>query len=113
MQYKKVGLLWKAISDTIGRHGTGCGRPWTNLGRTIGKFWETYHFEQAYELHHEAVQGLSKMLGPDHPKTLTAKESRCPVALVLQTTRKYIFDPLELITEVFETRNVYFGKEQH
>lgn len=82
-----------------------------NLGRTIGKFWETHHFEQAYELHHEAVQGLSKVLGPDHDKTLTAKESLCRVALVLRAQRKHTFNPLELITEVVETRKVNFGKE--
>lgn len=82
-----------------------------NLGRTIGKFWETHHFEAAYELHHEAVQGLSKVLGPDHDKTLTAKESLCRVALVLRARRKHTFNPLELITEVVETRKVNFGKE--
>ncbi|KAG6355096.1 hypothetical protein INS49_004177 [Diaporthe citri] len=82
-----------------------------NLGRTIGKFWETHHFKQAYELHHEAVQGLSKVLGPDHDKTLTAKESLCRVALVLRAQRKHTFNPLELITEVAETRKVNFGKE--
>lgn len=82
-----------------------------NLGRTIGKFWETHHFEQAYDLHHEAVQGLSKVLGPDHDKTLTAKESLCRVALVLRAKRKHTFNPLELITEVVETRKVNFGKE--
>ncbi|KAI7772879.1 hypothetical protein LA080_014703 [Diaporthe eres] len=82
-----------------------------NLGWTIGKFWETHHFEQAYELHHEAVQGLNKVLGPDHDKTLTAKESLCRVALVLRTQRKHTFNPLGLITEVVETRKVNFGKE--
>lgn len=82
-----------------------------NLGRTIVKFWETHHFEQAYELHHEAVQGLSKLLGPDHDKSLTAKESLCRTALVLREEREHTFDPLEMITEVFETRKAKFGKE--
>lgn len=82
-----------------------------NLGRTIAKFWETHHFEQAYELHHEAVHGLSKVLGPNHDKTLTAKESLGRAALILRERRKHTFNPLELITEVVETRKGKFGKE--
>lgn len=88
--------------------GHGQSRPdqWQAL-----EFWETRHFEQAYELYHEAIQGLRKVLGPDHDKTLTTKASLCRVALVLRTTRRHTIDPLELITQVVETRKVNLGKE--
>lgn len=88
-QHQEIAVEGLKRLPDIGRNHEYKFEAMYNLCRTIGKFWETHHFEQAYELHHEAVQGLSKVLGPDHDKTLTDKESLCRVALVLRAQRKY------------------------
>lgn len=80
-----------------------------NLGLTVHKFWERDDFERAYDLHSAAVNGLSKILGPDHPRTLIAKENVCRVSALLGGPR--LASGRELMTEVFETRRQSLGRE--
>lgn len=82
-----------------------------NLGRTIVKFWEPHHLERGFQLHHEAVEGLGRILGHDHDKTLKSKQSLSRLAILLPVQQRGAFDPLQTISEVVDTLKANLGKE--
>ncbi|KAK3293622.1 tetratricopeptide repeat domain-containing protein [Chaetomium fimeti] len=80
-----------------------------NLGMTMQKFWETHHFEEAFRLHSLAAEGMSRVHGPDHERTLLAKESLCRVAVQLGGPR--MKPALDTMSDVLEVRRARLGKE--
>lgn len=80
-----------------------------NLGLTMHKFWERHHFEEAFRLHSEAAEGMAKVHGADHERTLMAKENLCRVAALLGGS--HIKSRSGVMAEVLETRRAKLGKE--
>ncbi|KAK2594963.1 hypothetical protein QQS21_007321 [Conoideocrella luteorostrata] len=80
-----------------------------NLGLTELKFWETSNFEEAFQLHLEASTGMAKVHGPDHERTLFAKEHLCRAAVLLGG--QHLDSARDTMAEVMETRRANLGKE--
>jgi tetratricopeptide (TPR) repeat protein len=80
-----------------------------NLALTMQKFWETHHFEEAFQLFSRAAAGMSRVHGPDHERTLFAKESLCRVAVLLGGSR--MRSAPATMTEILEIRRARLGKE--
>ncbi|KAK4242331.1 hypothetical protein C8A03DRAFT_40299 [Achaetomium macrosporum] len=80
-----------------------------NMGLTVAKFWETRHFEEAFQLHSRAAAGMSRVHSPDHEQTLIAKEYLCRVAVLLGGS--HIKSATDTMAEVLAIRRAKLGKE--
>lgn len=80
-----------------------------NLGLTIQKFWGEHHFQEAYRLHEGAMNGMARIYGDHHERTLIAKENMCRVAALLGGPD--VNKAAKIMKNVLETRQVKLGKE--
>lgn len=80
-----------------------------DYARTIAKFWNQKDFEESHQLHLTVIERMEKIHGPEHERTLFAKESCSRVAVLLGG--QHLEKALEMIDEVRTTRATKLGKE--
>lgn len=80
-----------------------------HLGITVHKFWGQDNFERALQLHTEAAAGMTKVLGPDHEKTLIARENASRVGLLVGG--EHVKAALITMEDVLQRRRERLGDE--
>ena len=80
-----------------------------NLGLTVQKFWEIEDLERACKLHSDAADGMAKILGREHARTLVARENQCRVAVLLGG--QHAESVVNKMREIMETRKRTLGKQ--
>ncbi|KAI2833277.1 hypothetical protein CBS133816_642 [Aspergillus niger] len=78
-----------------------------SLGRTMAKFYE--NLDEAKSLLKRALDGMSKVLGPTHTKTLLVQEELA--LLAVQMGEEDLSEPLAMVQQVLDVRRERLGKE--
>jgi tetratricopeptide (TPR) repeat protein len=80
-----------------------------HLGRTVARFLEHEDLRKGYDMHLKAIEGMERVHGVDHPRTLMAKENLIRPSIFLGGD--FIQSADIIITEIMEARKKKLGKE--
>ncbi len=100
---ERAKKLQSAILDVAGSEGDP--NHYIFIDNNALTLREQGEFKKAEELHRRAIKGLSRLLGSDHPSTLTAMENLS----VTLTSREQYDEARSLQEHVFMTRKAIFG----
>lgn len=97
----------EGLSTHLGPDHPDTLRAADQLGHTVVKFYRRKDIEEAYNLHKYAVQGMKRVHGEDHQRTLEAKQNLSRVSL-LRTTDDLAYAH-ELMEEVLVANEQKLG----
>lgn len=72
----------KGLTACLGHSHPDTLRAADQLGETVVKFYRKENIEEAYNLHYMAVEGMQKIHGKEHHRTLEAKQNLSRVSLL-------------------------------
>jgi tetratricopeptide (TPR) repeat protein len=99
------------MTKILGRQDEDTLTALNTLGSMYTQLWNNNSFDLAKEYHSEAFEGFKSVLGPDHSKTIIAKENLAVTSTFLLDDRDFMETASRMIDEVLEQRKIQSGKE--